>query len=71
MCTVTLNYLKNVLKASTQAGQAKQEKALTVSTVKVAKKNFFAPLRTTNLDHEARHRVQLSRGSSSRKIGYN
>jgi hypothetical protein len=74
--TVTLNELKNVLKASSQAGQTKQEDgfkevrsrkrhytgeaartpkkaALSTSTVTVATKNFFAPLRTTNMDTDA------------------
>jgi hypothetical protein len=70
---VTLNELKNVLRASSQAGQIKQEDgfkevrsrkrhytgeaactrkkvALPTSTVTVATKNFFASLRTTNMD---------------------
>jgi hypothetical protein len=73
---VTLNELKNVLKASSQAGQTKQEDgfkevrsrktqhtgeaactpkkaALLTSTVTVATKNFFVPLRTTNMDTDA------------------
>jgi hypothetical protein len=74
--TMTLNDLKNVMKASTQTGQTKQgdgfkevrsrkrhsteeaartqkKVALPASTEKVATKNFFAPLRTINMDTDA------------------
>jgi hypothetical protein len=88
---VTLNELKNVLKASGQAGQTKQvdgfkevrsrkrnligeaartPKKAALQTSTVTTKNFFAPLRTINMDTDAPvTEFKLNRNSNYRKIG--
>jgi hypothetical protein len=52
-----------------EPAQTTKKVALPASTVKVATKNFFAPLRTNNMDTDAPDTESTTTEKASRKIG--